>query len=260
MTSNRLTQLFLSGKKDLLNIYFTAGYPALEDTVPITLALAKSGVDIIELGMPYSDPLADGTTIQESSEKAISNGMTMDLLFRQVEGIRKNTQIPIVWMGYLNPVMQYGEERFLLRCAESGIDGLIIPDLPLHEYEANFKDKAAQLGLSFSFLITPQTPEGRIRHIEQLSTGFIYMVSSASVTGAKSGISPEQIAYFERIQAMGLQRPRLIGFGISDKISFDTACRYANGAIIGSAFIKALSREKDPAQAASSFIAGIRRL
>ncbi len=258
MQSNRLSNLFASGKKNLLNVYFTAGYPGLEDTGKIIAALAGSGVDIIELGMPYSDPLADGTTIQESGERAIANGMTMDVLFRQVEAVRRRTQIPVVWMGYLNPVMQYGEQRFLERCAQAGIDGLIIPDLPLHEYEAHFEAKARELGLLFSFLITPQTPEARIREIERLSTGFIYMVSSASVTGAKAGISPEQIAYFERIRAMQLSRPRLIGFGISDKETFDTACRYADGAIIGSAFIRELSKGEAVEETAERFVERVR--
>lgn len=258
MNSNRLSQLFASGKKDLLNIYFTAGYPALHDTAVIAEALASAGADIIELGMPYSDPLADGTTIQQSSEEAIANGMTMELLFEQVEEIRRRTQIPLVWMGYLNPVMQYGEDRFLQRCAASGIDGLIIPDLPLHEYEASFKSKAEALGLVFSFLITPQTPESRIREIARLSSGFVYMVSSASITGAKAGISASQVAYFERIEAMNLAQPRLIGFGISDKDSFQTACRYAHGAIIGSAFIKALGEGRDAAEVAGAFVASIR--
>ncbi|MBX2928862.1 MAG: tryptophan synthase subunit alpha [Saprospiraceae bacterium] len=251
---NRLSTILASGKKNLLSIYFTAGYPALEDTAEIALALAEAGADFIELGMPYSDPLADGTTIQDSSQQAIANGMTMDLLFRQVEDIRRRTDIPLVWMGYLNPVMQYGEERFLQRCAATGIDGLIIPDLPLHEYEANFQPLARQYGLLFNFLITPQTPEPRIREIERLSEGFIYMVSSAAVTGAQAGISAEQIGYFERIGAMGLRRPRLIGFGISDKDTFLTACRYADGAIIGSAFIRALSKGSTPAAAAKSFV------
>lgn len=258
MNSNRLSQLFASGKKDLLNIYYTAGYPALHDTADIAEALASAGADIIELGMPYSDPLADGTTIQQSSEEAIANGMTMELLFEQVEEIRRRTQIPLVWMGYLNPVMQYGEDRFLQRCAASGIDGLIIPDLPLHEYEASFKTKAEALGLVFSFLITPQTPESRIKEIERLSSGFVYMVSSASITGAKAGISESQVAYFERIEAMNLAQPKLIGFGISDKDSFQTACRYAHGAIIGSAFIKALGEDGDVAEVAGAFVAGIR--
>lgn len=257
MNSNRLSQLFASGKKDLLNIYFTAGYPALHDTADIAEALASAGADIIELGMPYSDPLADGTTIQQSSELAIANGMTMELLFEQVEEIRRRTQIPLVWMGYLNPVMQYGEDQFLQRCAASGIDGLIIPDLPLHEYEATFKSKAEELGLVFSFLITPQTPESRIREIARLSSGFVYMVSSASITGAKAGISESQVAYFERIEAMNLAQPRLIGFGISDKDSFQTACRYAHGAIIGSAFIKALGEDGDAAEVARGFVAGV---
>lgn len=258
MNSNRLSQLFASGKKDLLNIYFTAGYPALHDTADIAEALASAGADIIELGMPYSDPLADGTTIQQSSEQAISNGMTMELLFEQVEEIRRRTQIPLVWMGYLNPVMQYGEDRFLQRCAASGIDGLIIPDLPLHEYEASFKSKAEALGLVFSFLITPQTPESRIREIARLSSGFVYMVSSASITGAKAGISESQVAYFERIEAMNLTQPKLIGFGISDKDSFQTACRYAHGAIIGSAFIKALGEGENAVDTAAAFVAGIK--
>ena len=213
MNSNRLSQLFASGKKDLLNIYFTAGYPALHDTAVIAEALASAGADIIELGMPYSDPLADGTTIQQSSEQAIANGMTMELLFEQVEEIRRRTQIPLVWMGYLNPVMQYGEDRFLQRCAASGIDGLIIPDLPLHEYEASFKAKAEALGLVFSFLITPQTPESRIREIARLSSGFVYMVSSASITGAKAGISASQVTYFERIEAMNLAQPAVPATG-----------------------------------------------
>lgn len=258
MNSNRLSQLFASGKKDLLNIYFTAGYPALHDTADIAEALASAGADIIELGMPYSDPLADGTTIQQSSELAIANGMTMELLFEQVEEIRRRTQIPLVWMGYLNPVMQYGEDQFLQRCAASGIDGLIIPDLPLHEYEASFKSKAEALGLVFSFLITPQTPESRIREIARLSSGFVYMVSSASITGAKAGISASQVAYFERIEAMNLTQPKLIGFGISDKDSFQTACRYAHGAIIGSAFIKALGEGGGAAEVAGAFGRGIR--
>ncbi len=258
MNSNRLSQLFASGKKDLLNIYFTAGYPALHDTADIAEALASAGADIIELGMPYSDPLADGTTIQQSSELAIANGMTMELLFEQVEEIRRRTHIPLVWMGYLNPVMQYGEDQFLQRCAASGIDGLIIPDLPLHEYEATFKSKAEELGLVFSFLITPQTPESRIREIARLSSGFVYMVSSASITGAKAGISESQVAYFERIEAMNLAQPKLIGFGISDKDSFQTACRYAHGAIIGSAFIKALGEGGDAVEVARGFVKGIR--
>jgi tryptophan synthase alpha chain len=257
MTTNRLSTLLSSGKKNLLSIYFTAGYPALEDTAEIALALAEAGADFIELGMPYSDPLADGTTIQDSSQQAIANGMTMDALFRQVEDIRRRTDIPLVWMGYLNPVMQYGEERFLQRCSETGIDGLIIPDLPLHEYEANFQTLARQHGLLFNFLITPQTPEPRIREIERLSEGFIYMVSSAAVTGAQTGISEAQIAYFERIGAMGLRRPRLIGFGISDKDTFDTACRHADGAIIGSAFIRALSNGGAPAAAAKAFVEAV---
>ncbi len=252
--TNRFDQLFAKKDRDLLSIYFTAGYPCLHDTVPVALALAEAGADFIELGMPYSDPLADGPTIQASSEQAIANGMTIDHLFEQVRQIRQHSQIPIVWMGYLNPVMQYGEQRFLQGCANAGVDGLIIPDLPLHEYEAHFMKPARALGLAFSFLITPQTPEARIRYIEQLCTGFIYMVSSYAVTGGRSGIQPEQVAYFERIQAMQLARPRLIGFGISSPADFTTACRYAHGAIIGSAFIRILNNATDVAQAAAGFV------
>lgn len=238
---NRIQQLFQNAPKNILNIYFTAGFPNLNDTETIILALEKGGVDLIEIGMPYSDPLADGPTIQQSGEVALANGMTLQLLFQQITSVREKTQIPLILMGYFNQVMQYGEERFFRQCKEAGIDGLILPDMPLHVYEEQFKDLFSELDLSISFLITPQTPEARIRKVDELSRGFIYMVSSASITGAKEGISEEQLAYFNRINDMQLQNPRLIGFGISSHDTFITACKYASGAIIGSAFIKALS-------------------
>lgn len=257
---NRLQRLFEQKRSDILNIYFTAGFPNLEDTVPIILALDEAGADLIEVGMPYSDPLADGPTIQDSSQVAIRNGMSIPKLFEQLKEVRRYTDIPLVLMGYFNPVMQYGEQRFFEHCAEAGIDGLILPDLPIYEYEHFYKEHIEQAGLNMSFLITPQTTEDRIRKIDALSTGFVYMVSDASITGAKQGISPQQVAYFERIQQMELQRPRLIGFGISDHEAFTTACRYANGAIIGSAFIRALKEQPaEVSRTVHEFVSSIRQ-
>lgn len=237
---NRLDRLFQQKQKDILNIYFTAGYPNLEDTQTIILKLEESGADLIEIGMPYSDPLADGPTIQESGQVAIQNGMTLDILFRQIAEVRKQSEIPLVLMGYFNQVMQYGEARFFAKCAEAGIDGLILPDLPMDVYESDYQSLISDADLRISFLITPQTNEERILKTDELSTGFVYMVSRAAITGAKSGIDQQQIDYFNRINAMELQSPILIGFGISSHETFKTACQYANGAIIGSAFIKAL--------------------
>ncbi len=243
---NRLDRLFQQKQKDILNIYFTAGYPNLEDTEPIILQLEKSGADLIEIGMPYSDPLADGPTIQESGQVALKNGMTLDILFRQISDVRKKSDIPLVLMGYFNQVMQYGEARFFDKCAEVGIDGLILPDLPMDVYEQDYQrmisDPDNNRDLRISFLITPQTSEERIRKTDELSTGFVYMVSRAAITGAKSDIEQQQIDYFNRVNDMKLQSPRLIGFGISSHDTFSTACQYANGAIIGSAFIKALAK------------------
>lgn len=255
---NRISKLFQSGQENILNIYFTAGYPNLDDTETIIETLAAEGADMIEVGMPYSDPLADGPTIQESGTAAIKNGMTVELLFEQIERVRAKTEIPLVLMGYFNQVMQYGEAKFFQRAAAAGIDGLILPDLPLYEYENFYRKMIKDAGLTVSFLITPQTSEQRIRKIDDLTTGFVYMVSSAAITGGAKDISTAQINYFERIEAMQLQNPRLIGFGISDKKSFDTACRYAQGAIIGSAFIRALSAGNDPTAATIDFVGKIR--
>jgi len=251
---NRIDKLFTEKKQNILNIYFTAGYPNLGDTGNIILSLEQAGVDIIEIGMPYSDPLADGPTIQESGMKAIKNGMTLPILFDQIQEVRSKTNIPLIMMGYFNQIMQYGETAFLKKCREVGVDGLILPDLPLFEYETHFKHLFENHRLNISFLITPQTSEERIRKIDELTRGFIYMVSSASITGAKKGISPQQVEYFERINSMNLKKPRLIGFGISDNETFTKACKYANGAIIGSAYIRALAAGNKVAETTAKFV------
>lgn len=254
---NRLSRLFSTKSQGLLNVYFTAGYPKLEDTVTIIRSLADAGADLIEVGIPYSDPMADGETIQQSSMQALQNGMTLDTLFAQLTEARQHTQVPLVLMGYLNQVMQYGAERFVGAAAAAGVDGLILPDLPVFEYEEEFRAIAEAHDVQVTFLITPQTSEDRIRQIGALSTGFIYVVSSSSITGKSGEITQGQKDYFARIQAMDLEQPKLIGFGISDAKSFRTACSFANGAIIGSAFIRALKGQEDVAAAATAFVEGI---
>ncbi len=233
----------LSENKRLLSIYFTAGYPKLDDTVEILQELEKSGVDLVEIGLPFSDPLADGPTIQASSQEALKNGMTTDLLFQQLKDVRATVSIPLILMGYFNPVLQFGVENFCKKCAEVGIDGLILPDLPLAEYEEHYAEIFKKYELINIFLITPQTSEERIRQIDSASEGFIYMVSSASVTGSSDGFGEEQENYFERIASMKLNSPLIVGFGISDSKSFQQATKNTNGAIIGSAFIKMLSEK-----------------
>lgn len=235
--SKSISELFNTDKK-LVSIYFTAGFPQLSDTVEIIENLEKSGVDLIEIGLPFSDPLADGPTIQESSTKALRNGMTTELLFEQLSDIRQRVNIPLIIMGYFNPVMQYGVEAFCQKCEDIGIDALILPDLPLREYQLHYKEIFNRHGLDLIYLITPQTPEERIRAIDEMSNSFIYMVSSSSTTGAKAGFSEENQGYFKRIAEMKLKNPTLVGFGISDKNSFDQATAHSQGAIIGSAFIK----------------------
>lgn len=251
---NRIHKLFNTKKDRVLSIYFTAGFPKLEDTLPIMEAIQEGGADIIEIGVPYSDPVADGPTIQESNMVALENGISMKKLFAQLEGFREKIKLPVVLMGYLNPIMQYGMEAFCMKCQEVGIDGLILPDLPMQQYLDEYKELFEQYGLVNTFLISPQTSEARIREIDEHSNGFIYMVSSHSITGAKAGISEEQIAYFKRVKAMGLQNPRLIGFGISDSETFSKASEYSNGAIIGSAFIKVLKHAKDLKQDIQAYL------
>ena len=238
--SNRIKRKLQEDKK-LLSIYFTAGYPSLNDTVQIIQDLEKNGVDMIEIGLPFSDPLADGPTIQESSTQALKNGMTTELLFNQLKDIRKSVSIPLIVMGYFNPMLQYGVEAFCKKCHEIGIDGLIMPDLPLDVYQSDYEAIFKKYGLLNIFLFTPQTSDQRIQQIDKASDGFIYMVSSASVTGSKSGFGKEQENYFERVAAMNLKNPQIVGFGIKDTETFNQATKTAKGAIIGSAFIKHLT-------------------
>jgi tryptophan synthase alpha chain len=233
----------LQDNKKILSIYFTAGYPNFKDTVPILEALEANGVDMVEIGLPFSDPLADGPTIQASSTQALKNGMTTQRLFEQLEGIREKVSIPLIIMGYFNPVLQYGVEAFCKKCQEVGIDGLILPDLPLAEYQEHYQTTFEKYGLANVFLITPQTSEARIREIDEASNGFIYMVSSASVTGSNEGFGATQTDYFNRIAAMGLKNPQIVGFGISNSKTFQVATKQAKGAIIGSAFIKTISNK-----------------
>ncbi|MAZ73934.1 MAG: tryptophan synthase subunit alpha [Flavobacteriaceae bacterium] len=239
---NRIQEKLQENKK-LLSIYFTAGYPTIEDTAPIIEALENNGVDMVEIGLPFSDPLADGPTIQASSTQALKNGMTTHKLFEQLEGIREKISIPLIIMGYFNPVLQYGVENFCKKCQEIGIDGLILPDLPLAEYQEHYQAIFEKHGVAIIFLITPQTSDARIRELDAASTGFIYMVSRASVTGSQKGFGEEQTNYFNRIAAMELKNPQIIGFGINNKETFQTATRRAKGAIIGSAFIKMITEQ-----------------
>ncbi len=242
---NRITQLFNQKKKNILSVFFTAGFPSLQDTAAIAIELEASGVDMIEIGIPFSDPIADGPTIQESNKIALDQGMNVLLLLKQVTELRSQIKIPIVLMGYLNPVMQYGIEKFCRDAVRAGVDGLILPDLPLEEYVTHYKDLTESLNLSVSFLISPTTSEKRIRQIDSLSTGFIYAVSSSSTTGARTEFSDEQCAYFKRLQEMHLTHPCLIGFGISNRKTYSQACEFSSGAIVGSSFITTLKASKD---------------
>jgi tryptophan synthase alpha chain len=240
----------------LLSIYFTAGFPNLNDTADIIIKLQESGVDMIEIGLPFSDPLADGPTIQDSSMSAINNGMSTEILFNQLKDIRDRVSIPLIIMGYFNPILQYGVEKFCKKCNEIGIDGLIIPDLPIDYYLENYKSIFEQNKLYNMFLIAPQTSDERIRKIDSISKGFIYMVSSSSITGSRNSFSSEQINYFERIEKMNLNTPRIIGFGVGNKETFNATVNYSKGAIIGSAFIKNL--HENGIDSIDSFIESIR--
>lgn len=257
---NRINHLFETNQENILSVYLTAGFPALNDLPVLLEALQESGVDMVEIGIPFSDPLADGPVIQASSQRALQNGMSLSLLFTQLEGIRNRIRIPLVLMGYLNPVLRMGMQSFLENCNRVGIDGVILPDLPLEEYEANFRDQFVDAGIHNCMLITPHTDPDRIQKISGLSEGFLYMVADSATTGARSSLSEKQLSYFKRISAMDLPLPGLIGFGISSYETFQTACNYARGAIIGSAFIRALEEPGDLAlkDKVARFVEGIR--
>jgi len=251
---NRIHQKLQENKK-LLSIYFTAGYPSLNDTAKTIKELEENGVDMIEIGLPFSDPLADGPTIQASSTQALKNGMTTELLFQQLGNIRESVSIPLIIMGYFNPILQFGVEKFCQKCQEVGIDGLILPDLPLNVYQDQYEPILKKYGLVNIFLITPQTSDERILQIDAASDGFIYMVSSASVTGSQEGFGNQQENYFRRIASMNLKNPQIVGFGISNSETFQQATKTAKGAIIGSAFIKHLS--KNGTDTIGDFVKGI---
>lgn len=254
---NQLNQLFKSGKKELLSIYYTAGYPKLNTTLDIAEALEQAGVDFLEIGFPYSDPVADGPTIQYSSEIALQNGMNLHVLFEQLADLRKRISIPVLLMGYFNPILQYGIEAFCKKASVVGVVGIVVPDLPMYEYENMYSNYFTSNNLSNIFLVTPQTSEQRIHKIDELSNSFIYLLSSSSVTGGNLKVSDNIEDYYKRIKAMELNNPAIIGFGISDNASFKKACEYASGAIVGSKFVKLLG-EDDYLNKIPAFIHSIR--
>jgi tryptophan synthase alpha chain len=240
---NRITQLFDTKKHQILSVYFTAGYPQLDDTVTILKSLESKGIDMVEIGIPFSDPMADGPVIQASSTRSLHNGMTLKLLFEQLKDIRQDTHIPIILMGYLNPIMQFGFKNFCRQCAEKGIDGIIIPDLPFANYMEHYKPVSEQYDVKVIMLITPETSEERIRQIDAHTDGFIYMVSSAAITGTQKSFDEHKQSYFRRINNMHLRNPRLVGFGIGNKATYEAATAYSSGAIIGSRFIQLLTTQ-----------------
>ena len=255
---NRIDQLFSKQKNNILSIYFCAGHPALTETATTIKALERNGVHMIEIGIPFSDPMADGPVIQEASTKALRNGMKLSLLFEQLKNIREGVSIPLILMGYLNPIMRHGFERFCQSCEVCGIDGVIIPDLPFKDYMDTYKETADRHKLKVIMLITPETSERRIRLIDEHTNGFIYMVSSAATTGAQKDFDEQKQAYFKRIEAMQLRNPRMIGFGVSNKQTYDAACAHASGAIIGSRLVTLLEKEKDAEKAICQLIKDIK--
>jgi len=255
---NRINKLLAAKPKNILSVYYTAGFPKLNDTVSIAKSLEDAGADIIEIGIPFSDPVADGPVIQASNKVALDNGMNLKLLIEQVSEIRKQVKLPIILMGYINPVLQYGIEKFCKDASSAGVDGVILPDLPLFEYETEYKTLFEQHGLKNIFLISPTTSEDRIRKIDDASNSFIYAVSASSTTGAKNGFSLEQEDYFKRLQTLKLKNPFLIGFGISNNETFKKASDYSAGAIVGSAFIRLLSQVKDVNKEVRDFVLAIK--
>lgn len=253
---SRITELFDRKRQRILNVYCTAGFPELNSTLTIMQSLQENGVDLIELGMPYSDPLADGEVIQKSSSRALQNGMKMKVLFEQLTNMRETVSVPVILMGYMNPVLQYGFDRFCADAAACGVDGLILPDLPEYEFENEYGDIIKKYGLDFIFLITPETSVDRIQKLDELSSGFLYAVSSSSTTGSNTNMS-DVSGYLKQLNSFSLKNPVLVGFGIKDKQTFDGACAYANGAIIGTAYIKALENATDIREATQTFLTNI---
>ncbi|MGN0048367.1 MAG: tryptophan synthase subunit alpha [Bacteroides sp.] len=247
---NRIDQLFQKNPHNLLSIYFCAGCPTLEGTADVIRALARNGVDMVEIGIPFSDPMADGVVIQEAATRALRNGMSLRLLFNQLRDIRQQVHIPLILMGYLNPIMQFGFEAFCRECVACGIDGVIIPDLPFRDYEASYKDIALRYDIRVIMLITPETSEARIRDIDAHTGGFIYLVSSAATTGAQHDFDARKQAYFRRVEELQLRNPRMVGFGISNRQTFEAACAHASGAIIGSRFVTLLNEYQGDADKA----------
>lgn len=247
---NRINQLFQDSPKNLLSIYFCAGCPTLDGTADVIRALERNGVSMIEIGIPFSDPMADGIVIQNAATRALHNGMSLRLLFEQLRDIRRDVRIPLVLMGYLNPIMQFGFEAFCQKCVECGIDGVIIPDLPFRDYEKSYKAIASKYDIRVIMLITPETSEARVREIDAHTDGFIYLVSSAATTGAQKDFDTRKQAYFKKIKDMNLRNPRMVGFGISNKQTFDAACAHSSGAIIGSRFVTLLNEKEGDAEKA----------
>ena len=248
---NRINQLFERGQQNILSVYFCAGHPTLDGTVNTIKALEEAGIQMVEIGIPFSDPMADGPVIQKASTQALRNGMTLKMLFHQLEGIRNEVKLPLLIMGYLNPIIQFGFENFCKRCQEVGIDGMIIPDLPFNDYQKSYRSIAERYDLRMIMLITPETSDERIRLIDSNTDGFIYMVSSAAITGAQKDFNEKKLEYFRRINGMQLRNPRMIGFGISNKQTYDSAVNNASGAIIGSKFVTLLDEENGDAKKAS---------
>ncbi len=255
---NRIKQLFKKKPHGILSVYFTAGYPNLDDTTRILKAMQSKGIDMVEIGIPFSDPMADGPVIQQASTQALRNGMSLRVLFEQLTDIRKEISIPVILMGYLNPVMQFGFESFCRKCAETGVDGMIIPDLPFADYISEYKETADKYNLKMIMLITPETSTERIRLIDENTDAFIYMVSSAAITGAQKSFNDQKQAYFRRINNMDLKNPRLVGFGISNKETYEAAAENSSGAIIGSKFIQLLAGEPSPEQAIDKLLEALK--
>jgi len=253
---SRLSALFKHQSKRVLNVYCTAGFPKLDSTLEVMESLQANGANIIELGMPYSDPLADGEVIQSSGNVALANGMTIETLFEQLKTMRQTIHIPVVLMGYMNPILQYGFEAFCNKAKEVGVDGLILPDLPLYEFEHIYGKTIKENGLDFVFLVTPETPEERLRQLDNLSTGFLYAVSSSATTGKDKDFSKVAV-YLQKLQSMQLRNPVLVGFGIKDKETFDAVAAYSHGAIIGSAYINALSKGNDIKETTAQFLKAV---